>query len=201
MDHKQIQEENPEKLAARKATELAAVKFFMDTQAEKWQKLIVMKDPNNPGFDISAINHDGQEEYIEVKGQSRAWTAEGVALTPTELITAYEKGERYWLCVVEFAQDEMRRELYLVQNPFGFTHQFRFDSGWKAAADTHSSAPLKPMKDMYINMRGVGRGRIVSVRTNGKFYKLHVHLEGGRQVNKPFNPAKMTLSMEPTWQE
>lgn len=193
-------QDNPAKSAARKATELAAVKYFMDTQADKWQTLTVMKD-NNPGFDIYAINKDGQEEFIEVKGQSRAWTTEGVALTPRELITANEKGNRYWLCVVEFAQDEKRRQLHLVNNPFGLTTQFRFDSGWKTAAKSYSSRPQYPIKDMYIEIHNVGHGRIVSVRKNGKLYSINVHLKNGSKLNKVFNPATMKLSEEPTWQE
>ena len=81
------------------------------------------------------------------------------------------------------------------------TQQFRFDVGWKSAAESIETIRLKPDKDLYIDMPGVGRGRILSVRGKGRFFNLHVILEDGRQVNKPFNPEKMTLSEEPTWQE
>ena len=154
---------------------------------------------NNPGFDIQAVTSDDQEEFIEVKGQSSAWTEEGVALTPTELMTAQQKGARYWLCVVEYAQDEKRRHLHLVRNPFGLTQQFRFDVGWKSAAESVATVLQKPEKDVYIDMPGVGRGRILSVRGKGRFFNIHVILEDGRQVNKLFNPAKMTLSKEFMW--
>lgn len=192
-------DDDPAKAAAREATGRAAVEYFMATQAERWTSLAEMPH-NNPGFDVQAIADDGQEEFIEVKGQSGAWTQEGVALTPTELMTAQQKGDRYWLCVVEYAQDDKRRQLHLLRNPFGLTQQFRFDVGWKSAAESVGSVPLKPEKEMYIDMPGVGRGRIVSVRGKGRFFNLHVMLDDGRQVNKPFNPAKMTLSKEPTWQ-
>lgn len=156
---------------------------------------------NNRGFDIRAIAHDDQEELIEVKGQGGAWTEEGVALTPPELETALQKRDRYWLCVVEYAQDEKRRQLYLVRNPYGLTQQFRFDVGWKSVAESVAALPTKPEKDMYIDMPGVGCGRILSVRDKGRFFNLHVILVDGRQVNKLFNPATMSLSKEPTWQE
>ncbi len=193
-------ESNPAKLAAREATGRAAVQYFLQTQASRWGSVTEMPH-NNPGFDVLAINAAGEEEFIEVKGQSEAWTQEGVALTPTELLKAQQAGERYWLCVVEFAQSEKRRRLYLVRNPFGLTNQFRFDVGWKAAAESVTTAPATPEKDLYIDISGVGVGRIVSVRNSGKFSNVHVILKDGKQVNKPFNPAKMTLSKEPLWQE
>lgn len=192
-------EDDPAMVAAREATGRAAVDYFMTTQAGRWKFLIEMPH-NNPGFDVHAITHDDQEEFIEVKGQGDAWTEAGVALTPTELMTAQQKGERYWLCVVEYAQDQKRRQLHLLRNPYGLTQQFRFDVGWKSAAESMATVPLKPEKDMYIDMPGVGRGQILSVRPKGKFYNLHVILDDGRQVNKPFNPARMTLSKEPAWQ-
>ena len=89
----------------------------------------------------------------------------------------------------------------MVRNPYGLTQQFRFDVGWKTAAENVARVPLKPEKEMYIDIPDVGRGRILSVRDKGKFFNLHVILEDGSQVNKLFNPAKMTLSEEPTWQE
>ena len=192
-------DEDPAKAAAREATGRAAVEYFMATQAGRWKSLTEMPH-NNPGFDVQAVTEDDQEEYIEVKGQSGAWTEEGVALTPTELMTAHKKGDRYWLCVVEYAQDDKRRQLHLLRDPYGLTQQFRFDVGWKSASETVATVPLKPEKDMYIDMPGVGRGRILSVRGKGRFFNLHVILEDGSQVNKPFNPAKMTLSKGPMWQ-
>ena len=192
-------EDAPAMAAAREATGRAAVEYFMTTQVGRWKSLTEMPH-NNPGFDVQAIADDEQEEFIEVKGQSGAWTEEGVALTPMELMTAQQKGDRYWLCVVEYAQDDKRRQLHLLRNPFGLTQQFRFDVGWKSVAESVATVRLMPEKDMYIDMPGVGFGRILSVRGKGRFFNLHVFLDDGRQVNKPFNPAKMTLSKEPTWQ-
>jgi hypothetical protein len=156
---------------------------------------------NNPGYDVLARTAVGDEEFIEVKGQGGAWTQEGIALTPTELLMAQKMGERYWLCVVEFAQGDKRRQLSLVQNPFGLAQQFRFDVGWRAAAVKISGVPLIPDSGLYIDIAEAGPGRIMSVRGKGKFFNIHVILQGGKQVNVTFNPAKMSLSEEPLWQE
>jgi hypothetical protein len=191
--------DDPAKAAAREAIGHAAVEYFMATQSQRWKSLTEMPH-NNPGFDVLAITHDDQEEFIEVKGQSGAWTEHGVALTPTELMTAQQKGERYLLCVVEHALEDRCRQLYLLRNPYGMTQQFRFDVGWKSAAESAYSAPLIPERGMYIEMPGVGYGQVLSVRGKGRFFNLHVILDDGRQVNKPFNPVKMKLSKEPMWQ-
>jgi len=88
-----------------------------------------------------------------------------------------------------------------VRNLYGLIQQFRFDVGWNAAAETAVTAPQKPEKGMYIDMLKDGSGKILSVRSKGRFFNLHVILDSGQQVNKLFNPAKMTLSKEPAWQE
>jgi hypothetical protein len=164
----------------------------MASERDRWKSLTEMPH-NNPGFDVHAIAHDGEEEFIEVKGQSGPWTEIGVALTPKELETALEKRERYWLCVVEYVHDERRRNLHLLPDPYGLTQQFRFDSGWKSATISAEPAALRPAKGMYIEMPEIGRGMILSVRSKGRFYDLHLVMDDGRQVNKPFNPATMRL--------
>lgn len=187
--------DDPAKAAARVAMGLAAVEYFLATQATRWKSLFPMPH-NNPGFDVRAVAHDGIDEFIEVKGQGAGWTEDGVALTPKELMTAQENGDRYWLCVVEHVYDEKRRALYLLQNPFGLTQQFRFDSGWKSAALSQVAVPLKPEVGLYVDIPGLGRGRILSFKKANQFYKLHLILDGGRQANRLFNPATMKLSVE-----
>lgn len=193
-------EGGPDQAGVRDAVGKAAVAYAMATLAKRWASLTEMPH-NNPGYDVRALTAGGDEEFIEVKGQGGAWTQEGVALTPKELLTAQQMGERYWLCVVEFAEDEKRRQLSLLKNPFGLALQFRYDVGWKAAAEKISGAPSIPEKGLYVDIAGVGAGRIISVRVRGKFSNIHVILQDGKQTNCVFNPAKMTLSEEPLWPE
>lgn len=192
--------EDPEKIADREAVSRAAIEFFMNNQSGRWKSLIEMPH-NNPGFDIQAVTDDNQEEFVEVKGLSGPWTEEGIALTPTELMTAQQKREGYWLCIVEFAQDEIHRQMYLIQDPYGLAQQFRFDVGWKSVAESFEIKVLVPKENMFIDIPDFGRGQILSVHKNGLFFKLQVILEDGRQIEKLFNPVKMQLSMEPIWLE
>ncbi len=170
-----------------------AVDYFIDTQSTRWKSLKEMPH-NNPGFDIKAISHDGLDEYIEIKGQSAAWTAEGVALTPTELDEARRQGDRYWLCIVEYVKDEKRRAVYLVQNPYKLTQQFRFDSGWKSAAINASKLPQVPEAGLWIEVPDMGKGKIISAKRKGAFFKLHVQFAGEQPRFLSFNPATMKIS-------
>ncbi len=186
-------EANSEAALEKRRTGSLAVKFFLENQATRWQSLTEMPELN-PGFDVLAVAHDGEEEFIEVKGQTSEWTERGVTLTPRELEEAQKRRGRYWLCVVEYVYDETRRRLYLFQDPFGLTDQFKFDSGWKAAAIAVNAAPLRPEVGRYIEIAGEGRAKIISVIRRGKLSHLHVIFDDGRQKNLLFKPDKMTVS-------
>ncbi|MBS0344365.1 MAG: DUF3883 domain-containing protein [Proteobacteria bacterium] len=181
----------------RDVTAQAAVQHFMQTQQEKWASLEEMPHFNK-GFDIRAVAHDGTEHFIEIKGQSAAWTIAGIAMTPAELLCAAEHRTHYWLCVVEHAAQPGQQILHLVNNPFGRADQFRFDSGWKAAAIREAAhAPLVPTSGLRIEIPGLGIGTIASVKKGGSlFSKVHVYLADGRQVFRVFDPARMRLSKE-----
>lgn len=198
-DHTQpewVKDKDAETAQKSSAVEQAAVKYFLENAASLWKSLEVMP-PANPGYDIKAVTAEGREEFIEVKGQGGAWTEEGVALTPTELAKAHSARDRYWLCVVEHATDENRRQLYLVPDPFGLATQFRFDKGWKAMAKTIAAKPQRPEVGMFIYIPNEGSGRITKVKGSSRFTKLHIEFEDGRQsFSKVFNPATMTLSYD-----
>ena len=188
----ECREANSEAALEKRRTGSAAVKFFMENQAARWKSLTEMPELN-PGFDVLAVAHDGEEEFIEVKGQTDVWTERGVTLTPRELLEAQKRRERYWLCVVEYVHDEKRRRLYLFQDPFGLADQFKFDSGWKAAAIAINDAPLQPEPGRFIDIPGDGHGKIISVTKRGKLFHLHVLLDTGKPKNLLFKPDKMVV--------
>lgn len=176
--------------------EKAAVQFFLETAADCWQSLREMLW-DNPGFDIQAVAFDGSEEVIEIKGLSGGWTAQGVALTPNELIEAHKRRDRYWLCVVEYATDNKRRQLSLVKDPFGLTQKFCFDNGWKALSINATVTPQRPEPGMFVQVPGEGKGRILKVKSTQRFAKLDIQFEDGTQIfRKVFIPGKMALSFD-----
>lgn len=189
---------NPEVRKRRTAIEKAAVDYFLEAASSRWREVTVIPNPTNPGFDIQAIAHDGIAEFIEVKGQGGAWTETGVAVSPTQIRKAEEQRERFWLCVVEYATDAERRQLYLINNPFGITDQFRFDKGWKGAASVVAARPTHPKEGLFVTVAGEGKARITGVKGNGRLVKVDYQFlaDGQKRFSKVFQPNIMTLSVD-----
>jgi hypothetical protein len=178
-------------VAWKSEVEQAAVAYFRDTEGHRWTDLEIM-DHYNPGFDAKGKAPDGQEEFIEIKGQSGAWTEAGVALTRMEISHAMKNKDRHWLCVVEYATDATKRKLFLVKDPYGSVSEFRFDAGWKTAAVVR---PLSPAVGLCIDIDGRGSGIIVGIgQKSSSFVKVDVDLDDGETMrNVLFNPSKMKL--------
>lgn len=189
---------NPEVRKRKLVIEKAAVDYFLEAASSQWREVTVIPNPTNPGFDVHAIAHDGIAEFIEVKGQSGAWTETGVAVSPTQIRKAEEQRERFWLCVVEYANDAERRQLYLIKNPFGLTDQFRFDKGWKGSAVVVAARPTLPKEGLFVTLVGEGKARITGVKGNGRLVKIDYQflVDGQKRFNKVFQPNTMTLSVD-----
>jgi hypothetical protein len=59
-----------------------------------------------------------------------------VGLSHTQFDFAQEKGEAFWLYVVENATDLSRARILRIQNPAGVSRTFTFDRGWGKIAIT-----------------------------------------------------------------
>lgn len=89
----------------------------------------------NKGFDVISRDPDGQIlRYIEVKSLSGSWGGDGVKISPTQFSFGQEKGEKFWLYVVERAFDEDYK-IHCIQNPSLRVDEFCFDDGWQDAAE------------------------------------------------------------------
>lgn len=173
----------------RREVSAAAVSFVVERERAAGHEIQEMAF-NNEGFDLQRIAPDGSIEYIEVKGCSGLWTEAGVIVTPKEVEYAGRFRERYFLYVVEFATDPERRRLFRIQDPFGKVAQFRFDSGWKAIAET--SELVEPVAGFQVEFSD-GTGTILEVRRAGRFFALQVQCEGAPPRSMLFVPGKMRL--------
>ncbi len=103
--------------------------------------------PNHKGWDIESYEivkiRIGQSEresrqltrHIEVKSTKDGWGGWGVEVTPAQHQAAYEKGDSYYLYVVEYALEPQRRKLYVFRNPVATINRYLFDHKWKLVAD------------------------------------------------------------------
>lgn len=92
--------------------------------------------PNNPGFDLSEPNADGNTvKWIEVKAMKGTLDDHPVGMTNTQFKFAQKHQDAYWLYVVENAGDAEQSRVLRIRNPAGKAQTFTFDRGWASAAE------------------------------------------------------------------
>jgi hypothetical protein len=138
-------ESDPRKAAERGAVAEAGIaKVVAFEQAEPNKRHPKVMPTNHPGYDVESSDASAQiVRYIEVKSLSGLWGADGVGLTSTEFSKARELGDRYWLYVVEKAQQSDAR-IYCIQDPARKVDQFLYDAGWQDTSTPDSGASVAP---------------------------------------------------------
>ncbi|RJX31037.1 MAG: DUF3883 domain-containing protein [Oxalobacter sp.] len=91
----------------------------------------------NPGFDLYETDKSGKKiRWVEVKSMTGTLEDRPVGLSHTQFNYAREKGDAYWLYVVERATDPAQARVLRIQNPVGLSRTFTFDRGWRQIAKT-----------------------------------------------------------------
>lgn len=94
----------------------------------------------NPGFDLFELDSRGtQVRWVEVKSMTSTLESRPVGLSHTQFDYAREKGDAYWLYVVEHVTDAAKARVLKIQNPAGLARTFTFDHGWSQIAVTDNS--------------------------------------------------------------
>lgn len=92
---------------------------------------------SNPGFDLFEEGSDGKPaRWCEVKAMTGTLDDRPVTLSRTQFECARQKGQDYYLYVVELAGTPGSRRLVRIQNPVGEARYFTFDRGWRDIADS-----------------------------------------------------------------
>ena len=120
-----------EKQAQRMAREDKALRYIRKIEPE-WEQT----EQGNPGFDLYQTDADGEiVRWCEVKSLSGAWGDRPVTMSHTQFEWAQEKGDAYWLYVVEHADDPDQIRILRIQDPAGQAETFTFDQGWAEVAE------------------------------------------------------------------
>jgi len=91
----------------------------------------------NPGFDLFEADSGGKQiRWVEVKSMTGTLANRPVGLSHAQFDYAREKGDAYWLYVVEHAADPAQARVLRIQNPVGHARTFTFDHGWSEIAQT-----------------------------------------------------------------
>ena len=91
---------------------------------------------NNPGFDVASHDPDGSVvRYIEIKSLVGRWAERGVAMSRRQAAENVDRGNDFWLYVVEYAMDDARATIYPIHDPMSKASSFVFDGGWSAHSE------------------------------------------------------------------
>lgn len=91
----------------------------------------------NPGFDLYEADSSGRYiRWVEVKSMTGSLENRPVGLSRIQFECAREKGDAYWLYVVEHASNPERARVLRIQNPISHAKTFTFDRGWSEIAQT-----------------------------------------------------------------
>ncbi len=104
----------------------------------------------NPGFDLFEADSSGNPvRWIEVKSMTGSLEDRPVGLSHTQFNYARDKGDAYWLYVVEYTNNPEKARLLKIQDPVAHAKTFTFDHGWReigkyASFPQHSSHQHRP---------------------------------------------------------
>ncbi|MEX0899804.1 MAG: DUF3883 domain-containing protein [Gammaproteobacteria bacterium] len=93
--------------------------------------------PGNEGFDLFDEDAEGNPiRWVEVKSMTGGLQDRPATMSRPQFNFAREKGEAYWLYIVEYARDPARTRILRIQDPFNHAKTFTFDQGWSEIALT-----------------------------------------------------------------
>ena len=129
-DDKEADPNNPDH-KGRMALETKAIDFILKSEPD-WHRTTA----NNPGFDLYQVDEQDQKiRWCEVKAMKGSFQNRPVGLSHTQFDYARERGEAYWLYIVERADDEDEAHIVRIKDPAGKARTFTFDHGWRAVAE------------------------------------------------------------------
>lgn len=132
----QSEEPDSKAHAQRMDLEAKAIQHIRQSEPE-WKQT----EQGNAGFDLFQTDEDGEVvKWCEIKSLGGGWGEHPVGLSHTQFKLAQEKGDAYWLYVVEHAGDPERIRLLRIQDPAGLAETFTFDDGWAEIAEPDDEA-------------------------------------------------------------
>jgi hypothetical protein len=162
----------------------------------------------HPGYDINStdprvesMDPAGGTRHIEVKGVRGPWDQMGVAISARQYQAARELGDRFWLYVVEWADEPARAVVHPIRNPFARITAYFFDRGWRQLADAADapSAQGRVQPGDRLTVAGKGEGTVSDIQQRGALRVLKILMDDGQTLTRAFNAA--TMSVLPARQE
>lgn len=153
----------------------------------------------HPGYDIRSFNAEGNvERLIEVKGIDGEWIELGVGLKRRQFLEAWDEGDKFWLYVVEFAQDAEHACVHAIQNPAVKIDEYFFDQNWRGIAESGDDdlrAAFQP--GARVRHHGLlGTGTITERNERGQSVELIIDFGQSGKRALPLNPTHWEIVVD-----
>lgn len=133
-------------------------------------------------YDI--ISHSDETEeinrYIKIYGFMGEWNNYDVILSKSQMKVAKDLGEKFWIYVIEFVDDEQCVRINRIQNPYDKITDYVLDYGWRAIAEKNNLLD-KFIAGAKINHFTHGLGVIKGEINKGKLKLLIVDFASGEK--------------------
>lgn len=130
--HPGEEEHDPDGLDQAKRMKIEEHAIALITELEP---ALLRTPAGNPGFDLYKVDGGGKAiRWIEVKSMTGSLEDRPVGISRKQFECAQEKGDAYWLYVVEHATDREKTRILRIQNPVARAQTFTFDRGWSQIA-------------------------------------------------------------------
>ena len=111
--------------------ERKAIEFIVKREG-KWQRA---RSPVQKGYDLEERDNSGNiVRWCEVKALTGSFeNSQGIALSDSQFQMAVDKGEAYWLYIVENVGDANETRVLAIRNPASQVKRFVFRHSWRFA--------------------------------------------------------------------
>lgn len=183
-----------QELIEKKQCRKDASDIICNYEVSMGRKIEIASDTQE-GYDLFAYNNDNDQRYIKFFEFWDEWNNYDMPLlSKSQIEIAKEKGDKYWLYIVENLLDKDNARIYRIRNPYNLITKYAFDSGWKGVSEKENPID-KFVEGAVINHTKFGYGTIKRIKRNGKIKLLIVDFDSGEE-RLPLNLKEMSIREE-----
>ena len=163
-----------ESIEHEKKVDAAAIKKVLELE-EKLGRHPTGMDHENHGYDIESKDSKGNIlRYIEVKGLGKKWTTFQAGLSSRQYEECEDRGDDFWLYVVENALDDENYQISRIRNPKEKITRYLFDPGWKGLSENWD---IEPEVGKKVLQNGRFKGTVTEISPRGLFKTIKIKTE------------------------
>ncbi len=185
------------------ATHAAAIAKAQSYEKRRVGPGVTVEVVGTAGIDFVTRDSRGEaDRFIQVRGIDGVWSLEGVGLEARQVKAVRDYEDRFWLYVVEHANDSDRAKVLAIRNPVERATEYRFDGGWRKIAEPDPETISEPSVGLHLYKGKEYIGVIEDVRPadtgdgEAPLLRLGVRTPDAEVKQITFSPSRHLLTRE-----